>query len=166
MSVSPSILLRPLFATLLLAGTAAAQCQFSGLATQPAGPSCNIGPTGCCAIPSAPTQLLVQLDPAACAVDFTVLALEGCCGVTVPLRLVAIGTVPANVPLPQFGIGCTLWLQPDVILVQSGAPLSIVIPPLLPPLTFLAQAAAVIQDPFGQPRVVVTLSDAKAITLQ
>lgn len=160
------MLLPRMFAVAVLAGFAAAQCQFSSLSTQSAGAHCNIGPTGCCAIAGLPTQLRPALDVAACTVEFSVFAIEGCCGVTIPLRLVAIGTAPANVPLPQFGAACSLWLVPDVVLAQTGSSLSIAIPPTLPPLTFFAQAAAVVVDPFAVPAGVVTLSAAAAISLQ
>ncbi len=149
----------------LIAGMTPAQCQFTALTSQPIGTFCNMGSTGCCAIAGGPTQLEAQLDVTNCSLGLTVRAIEGCCGVTIPLRVVAIGTTLANVPLPQFGIGCTLWLQPTDFFVLSGATTALPIPPALPPLTFLAQGAAVVVDPFQLPAL-VTLTSAQAITLQ
>jgi len=153
-------------AALALASTAAAQCQFSSLSAQSAGAFCNISSTGCCAIPSAPCQLLPLLDVTNCTVVFTVHQLEGCCGITVPFRFLAIGMTPAVIPLPGFGPTCTLWLVPDQFFVMTTATIAIPIPPTLPPLTFQAQGAALVNDPFGPVNPVMTISGALAISLQ
>jgi len=150
-----------------LALGAAAQCQFSSLTTQSAGGFCNMSSTGCCAIPTAPTQLLPALDVPNCRLNFTVWALEGCCGLSVPIRFLAIGMTPAVIQFPQFGPNCTMWLVPDLFFVMvSTDTVSLPIPPSLPPVTFLAQGAAVVNDPFGPVSVLMTFSNAAAVTLQ
>jgi hypothetical protein len=157
---------RSLLVSLLCAGAAAAQCQFSSVSAQSAGPYCNLGPTGCCAIAQQPTLLRPTLEVTTCRLNVEVSALEGCCGVTVAVRLLALGAAPANLPLPQFGSGCALWLQPDVILVQQAATFSLAIPPTLPPVTFLAQGCAVITNTLFPAPTVLTLSNALALSLQ
>ena len=152
---------------LVMATTAAAQCQFTGLAVQSFGMFCNTGPTGCCAIVSSPTTLSFGLDGSSCTLNVEVNALEGCCGVAVLARIVAFGASPAAVPLPQFGPGCTLWVQPVEFREQSGALAQIPLPPTLPPgIQFFAQAGALILNPVPAPNLVVTLSGGQAVTLQ
>jgi len=144
---------------------AAAQCPFSSLSVQSAGASCNLQPTGCCAIVSGPTQLNATLAVTPCALDLEVPAIEGCCGVAVPARLLVLGDAPTAVPLPNFGPSCTLWVLPGVALVLTlGDRFTLPIPPALPPITFLAQAAAIHTSPFGPP--VVTFTEAKALSLR
>src|SRR5262245_21904187 len=155
-----------LAAALSLATAATAQCQFSSLSSQSAGAFCNIPSTGCCAIASSPTQLQPALNVTACTVEFTVRQIEGCCGMAVPFRFLAIGMTPAVIPLPEFGPTCTLWLVPDQFFVMTTATISIPIPPTLPPLTFQAQGAALVIDPFGPVNPVMAISGALAISLQ
>jgi len=145
---------------------AAAQGPFTSVSLTSAGPSCNLQPTGCCAVVSAPTQMLATLDVTQSVLSIAVPAVVGCCGVAVPVRLLAIGTAPAVIPLPAFGQGCTLWLQPAAVLALVGSDTFVLpIPPTLtPPLVFLAQAAAVHTQTFGP--TIVTLSAAESITLQ
>jgi hypothetical protein len=144
---------------------AAAQCPFSSLSVQSAGASCNLQPTGCCAIVSGPTQLNATLAVTPCALEMQVPAVEGCCGVVVPARILVLGDVLTAVPFPNFGPTCTLWVLPGVALVLTlGDSFSLAIPPALPPITFLAQAAAIHTSPFGPP--VVTFSEAKALSLR
>jgi hypothetical protein len=157
---------RSLLVSLLWSGAAAAQCQFSSVSAQSAGPYCNLGPTGCCAIAQQPTLLMPTLEVNTCRLNLQVFALEGCCGVTVAVRLLAIGTASANLPLPQFGSGCALWLQPDVILVQQAPSFVLAIPPTLPPLAFLAQGSAIITNTLFPSPTVFTLSNALTLSLQ
>ena len=145
---------------------AAAQSPFTSVSMTSAGASCNLQPTGCCAIVSAPLEIFATLDVTQSVLRLAVPAVVGCCGIAVPVRLLAIGTAPAVIPLPGFGQGCTLWLQPAAVLaLVNGDTFNLPIPATLPPpLVFLAQAAAVHIDPFGP--TVVTLSAAEQITLQ
>jgi hypothetical protein len=108
--------------------------------------------------------LVSSLDVANQNVQIEVVAVEGCCGVAVQFRALALGTQPAIVPLPEFGAGCTLHLAPVVLLAATANPFVIHLPPGLPPLTFLAQAAAYITDPFSPG--VITLTHGFAIALQ
>jgi len=163
----PTALAAALAPALLLATTAAAQCQFTGIAVQSYGTFCNTGPTGCCAIVSSPTTLSFGLDVTSCALAVEVNALEGCCGVAVLARVVAFGSSQAAVPVPQFGPGCTLWVQPVEFRDQGSALAQIPLPPTLPPgIQFFAQAGALILNPFPAPNLVVTLSHGQAVTLQ
>jgi hypothetical protein len=144
---------------------AVAQSPFTSVSLTSAGPSCNLQPTGCCAVVSAPTEMFATLDTTQSVLRLAVPAVVGCCGVAVPVRLLAIGTAPAVIPLPQFGLGCTLWLQPVAVLALVGSDTFVLpIPSTLQPLTFLAQAAAVHTQTFGP--TVVTLSAAESIALQ
>jgi hypothetical protein len=159
-------LTRSLAAALLCASAALAQCPFNTVTAQSVGPFCNTGPTGCCAIVSSPTILAPTLDVTTCALDLEVSALEGCCGVTVAVRLLALGATTANIPLPQLGAGCALWVQPDAILVQQSSPFRLAIPPGLLPFTFFAQSSAIITNVLFPAPTVVTLSEALALSLQ
>lgn len=150
---------------LLLATGAAAQCQFSTLTLRTVGPFCNMGSTGCCAIVQQPTVLAGALDTSRCELAMQVRALEGCCGVAVQARILVLGAAPATLPLPSLGRGCTLWVQPDALLLLLGSDtFALPIPPRLPPITLLAQAAAMITSPFSSP--LWTLTDAQAVALQ
>jgi hypothetical protein len=138
--------------------------QIQSLSVTSIGAFCNMGSTGCCAVPSQPTALVPSLDVAAQRVLFDVAALEGCCGVAVPLRALALGTQQVLVPLPELGSTCTLHLAPVVLVAGVSNPFVLQLPPGLGSFTFLAQAAAVVTDPWGPG--VVTLTDGLAITLQ
>jgi hypothetical protein len=158
--------LLPLLAALWLSSAAIAQCPFNSITAQSVGPFCNLGPTGCCAVVQQPTLLVPTLNVSPCALDLEVQALEGCCGVTVSMRLLALGLTTANIPLPQLGRGCALWVQPDVILAQVTSPFRLQIPPALPPFTFYAQASAVITNTLFPMPLVITLSDGLQLSLQ
>lgn len=151
---------------LALATTATAQCPFTSITARSVGPSCNLGPTGCCAIAEQPTILAPALDVSACSLDLEVRALEGCCGVTVAVRLLALGAGTANIPLPQLGAGCALSVAPATILAQQAPVFRLAIPPTLQAFTFHAQACAVITNTQFPAPTVVTLSDGLALTLQ
>ena len=116
--------------------------QFSSLTTTSIAPGCNLGWTGCCAVAQAPATLQLTLDGTAQRLDVAVQALEGCCGVSVVLRALALGTAQVAVPLPEFGAGCTLHVQPDVLLATTGASFSLQLPPNVATLGFLAQGLA------------------------
>ena len=154
-----------LFAAALAAGLSL-PAQFQSVTAQIIGDGCNLGPTGCCAVVQSPTTLTTTLDPLTNQLRLNVNALEGCCGVAVPLRLLVIGTQPAFVPLPGFGGTCALHVAPVALFATTADHFLFNLPPL-PPLSFLAQAGAWITSPF--PRLgtsVVTFTDGLAITLQ
>lgn len=125
-----------------LLATAPLLAQFSSVTATPVAPGCNLGWSGCCAVPSAPATLEFTLDTNAQRLDVTVAALEGCCGVTVPLRVLALGTTSAAVPLPQFGVGCTLHVTPAVLLASVVPTFSLQLPASPATLGFLAQGLA------------------------
>src|SRR5262245_39333900 len=150
----------------VLATTAVAQCQFTSIAVQSFGMFCNAGPTGCCRVQSFPTSLTLGLDASMCALEVEIGALEGCCGVGVLAPVLASGSSPAAVPVPQFGPGCMLWVQPIEFRGQTTAQDRIPLPPTLPPgIQFFAQAGALIWSPLPAPSLVVTLTGAQAVTL-
>lgn len=93
-------------------------------------------------------------------------AFESCCGVTVAVRLLAIGTAPADIPLPQLGSGCGLWVRPDTIRVGQAPTFVLAIPPTLTPFTFYAQSSAIITNLLFSAPTVVTLSSGLALSLQ
>ncbi|MBK8095739.1 MAG: hypothetical protein IPK26_01445 [Planctomycetes bacterium] len=150
-----------LFAT---AAIAAAQCQFQSVTATSIGRACNVGPTGCCLVMARPTLLIPALDTGNCRLDLGVNALEGCCGVTVVARVVVLGDQQAATPFPQFGRDCMLHIAPLAVLIATPD-VQLPIPSTLPPLTFLAQGAALIQAPFGMNEV-MTFTDALAISLR
>lgn len=140
--------------------------QFQTVTTQVIGDGCNLGPTGCCAVVQSPTTLTASLDPLNQQLRLDVNALEGCCGIAVPLRLLVIGTQPAFVPLPGFGSTCALHVAPVALFATTADHFLFNLPPL-PPLSFLAQAGAWITSPFPSLGTsIVTFTDGLAITLQ
>jgi hypothetical protein len=153
-----------LFSVAVLASAVAvpAQC-FQSVTTKSIGPSCNFGSTGFCLVVSRPTMLDVALGAAPCTLEMQVDIFEGC-GATVPLRAIAIGVQPANLPLPQLGEGCALHLVPIVIVPTTAKPLVLDLPPGLPPFGFLAQALAVSVPPLEP--AYLTLSDGLSIELR
>ena len=154
-----------LFAAVLAAGLSL-PAQFQTVTTQSIGDGCNLGPTGCCAVVQSPTTLTASLDPATNQLRMDVNALEGCCGIAVPLRLLVIGTQPAFVPLPEFGSTCVLHVAPVALFATTANHFLFDLPPL-PPLSFLAQAGAYITSPWPGPGAdLLTFTDGFAITLQ
>ena len=151
-----------LFAVALAASSLPAQYQT--LTAQSIGAGCNIGSTGCCDVVGMPTVLAPTLDTTTNRLLFTIDALEGCCGVTVQLRALALGTQQVLVPLPEFGSLCSLHVAPIVLLAATGNPFVVLLPPSGPPVTLLAQGAAFITDPWTPG--VMTLTGGLAITLQ
>jgi hypothetical protein len=162
--MSQPSLSRLLASTLLAAAPLAAQ--FTSVTSTPVAPGCNQWFTGCCAIASMPASLQLALDSTAQRLDVTVTALEGCCGVAVPLRALALGTAPAAVPLPEFGAACTLHVQPAVLLATAGTTFSMQLPPSVATLGFLAQGLAWQTWSFGPPAERFLFTDAYAVTLQ
>jgi hypothetical protein len=127
-----------LFAALVTFGPALAQCQFTGLSASTYGQGCNP------VFNNSPITLSGSLDINACSLDITVGGFAGCCNTFTAGRLLVLGDQPASVPLPQFGAGCTLLVNPAVILFAPGASVSQFSLPLsnaLPPLTVYAQGS-------------------------
>lgn len=155
----------PAVAVFVLALTASSlPAQYQSLSTQSIGASCNFGSTGCCAIASQPTVLVPTLDTTTNRLLFAINAVEGCCGVAVQLRALALGTQQVLVPLPEFGTLCVLHVAPIVLLAQTSNSFVVPLPTSGPPLTFLAQGAAFITDPWSPG--VMTLTGGLALTLQ
>jgi hypothetical protein len=155
-----------LLSLLALAASLPAQCLFTTVATQPIGPGCNVGSTGFCKIVGMPTTLAATLDVTNCALDVQVHLFESC-GVTVPLRLLVLGFQPMTIPLPDFGLSCTLHLAPIAILAGTSGPFSLPLPPATPAFSFLMQGAALSLAPFGgQGADTLTFSDALQVDLQ
>lgn len=148
------------------AAAAPAQCLFTSVATQSIGPGCNVGSTGYCKVVGLPTTLEVSLDTTNCRLDVAVNLFEAC-GVQVPFRLLAVGFAPAAVPLPEFGMGCTLHLAPIGVLTQASGPFAIDLPPGVQQLSFLVQGAAMSLAPVGgQGADSLTFSDGLQVDLQ
>lgn len=57
---------------------------------------------------------------ACCELDIFVPAIEGCCGVTVPGRVLVLGKQPILVPLPDYGFGSELHVMPSMALLTTG----------------------------------------------
>jgi len=124
----------------VFAAGSTAQCQFSSVSQQTYGTGCNPVFLG-----NNPL-LAVRLDPQTCTVSMQVTAFSGCCNTLLRDRLLAIGLTPVNVPLPQFGPGCTLLASLDQLFiqpVQAGDTFVLTVPSGLPlGFVFYAQAAA------------------------
>ncbi len=155
-------LLLPLV-TALASSVASAQCLFTTVTAQSVGPSCNFPSTGGCAIPSVPVSLTPTLDTGNCTLSIAVNAFEGC-GATVPLRVLALGFQPVAVPLPEFGLGCTLHVLPVVMLANASGPFVLPLPNGVASLGFLAQGAVISVPPFSSG--FVALSDGLSVSLQ
>ena len=110
------------FLGLALTAATPSQCLFTSVSAQPVGQGCNSGHTGLCMIPGFPSTLIPELDTTNCELDVTVTALVGCGGVTVPLRVLAVGFLPTFVPLSMFGSGCALQVDPIALLASTGPP--------------------------------------------
>lgn len=126
-----------LFLVAAIASDANAQCQFTSVSTQTYG-------LGCGQVFSVPPSISAQLDPVACSLGIRVQAFAGCCNTFLRNRILALGITQANQPLPQIAIGCTLLVNPDVMLWQStamGDTFVLAIPPGLTSFTFHGQGA-------------------------
>lgn len=141
-----------------------AQCLFQTVTTHSIGPSCNLGSTGFCAIPSVPSTLTTTLDTMNCKLIVQVNQFEGC-GASVPLRLLVLGTQQVVVSLPEFGPGCTLHVAPMILLAGTTGPFSLDLPPGVASMSFLGQGAALSHFPMTTPDV-LTFTEGLAISLQ
>lgn len=155
-------LLLPL-ATVLATSAASAQCLFTSVTAQSVGPSCNFPSPGLCLIMTPPVSLTPSLDSTNCTLSIEVNAFEGC-GATVPLRVLALGFQQVAVPLPEFGLGCTLHVLPLVLLATTSGAFVLSLPPSTSSLGFLAQGAVISLPPFGAG--IFALSDGLSINLQ
>jgi hypothetical protein len=128
-----------LFASALLAATAAAQCSFASVSLSSYGQPCM-------PVFATPATLGGGLDTSACTLGLTVNATQGCCNTVLVGRLLALGLQSTNQPLPFLGAGCTLLAQPDVILFlpSSAGPTFVLQLPrtLSGPAVLFAQGAA------------------------
>ncbi len=150
----------------LTASTLPAQCLFTTVTTQSIGPSCNAPSTGFCAIAAIPASLSTLLDTANCSLEVAVNAFSGC-GATVPLRFLVLGTQPAAVPLPEFGLGCMMHVAPAILLATTTSSFPLNLPPNVASLNFLAQGAALSTFAFpGSSWNVLAFTAGLAISLQ
>jgi hypothetical protein len=141
-----------------------AQCLFQSVTTQSVGPSCNVGSTGFCAIPSVPSTLTTTLDTMNCKLIVQVNQFEGC-GASVPLRLLVLGTQQVAVSLPEFGPACMLHVAPMILLAGTTGPFSLDLPPGVTSLSFFEQGAALSHFPLTTPDV-LTFTEGLAVSLQ
>jgi len=128
----------PALLTLPAMGAAVGQCQFTSVALQ------NYG-LGCGFVFSMPPSITAQLDPVTCTLGIRVTAFAGCCNSFLRDRLLVLGLTPANVPLPQVALGCTLLVNPITFVwqaVSAGDTFHLALPPGLGGFTFHAQGAA------------------------
>lgn len=153
----------PVLALLATTAFAPAQCLFTTVTQSSVGPSCNWASTGFCAVAALPAWLLSTLDVPNCRLEIEVNAFSGC-GASVPIRVLVLGLQPATVPLPDFGLGCTLHVQPDLFFAQGNGPFLIDLPPGVQTFTFFAQGAAFSVPPL-QPDGWWTFSDGVQVDL-
>lgn len=124
-----------LLALAMSVSCAVAQCPFQTVAVQTYGQGCN-------AVFAALPTLTFALDASACQLTANVSSFPGCCNTFRVGSLLALGDQPVNVPLPQFGPGCTLLASPAILLFvpnAAGTSFALNLPPALPPLTFHGQ---------------------------
>ncbi len=128
------------FAAALLAPFAVAQCPFHTVTAQSYGQGCN--PVFAGQIPT----VAIALDATACSLDAAVGAFGGCCNTYLVGHLLVLGPQQVAVPLPGFGVGCTLLADPAIVLfapAMVGGTFTLPLPTVaLPPLTFFVQGAA------------------------
>lgn len=116
---------------------AQARCQFNTVQARSTGPGCNP------VFQTIPT-LTPRLDVTTCTLQIQVTAFSGCCNSFLRNRVLVLGDGPQNLPFPQIGQGCVLWVNPITFLwlpSSGGDTFLLPIPPALPPLTLHAQAA-------------------------
>ena len=159
--------MKPIVSLLAFSISAMAPAQsFSSVTTQVIGAGCNVGSTGYCKNVGVPTTTAFTLDGANHALAIEVNLFEAC-GVTVPLRAVAVGFAPISVPLPDLGLGCELHVVPDLILTSATNPLRLSLPHGLPTLWLFTQAIALsLAPPGGQGSDGFTLSEGRLVSLQ
>ncbi len=148
------------FCASLLAASLAAQCPYVSATQQSYGLPCG-------SVFSVPPLIAARLDVPQCTLRLQVNAYTGCCNTFLRARVVVLGLQPTSIPLPQFGLGCTLWTQPLASLYQptaSGDTFPIPLPPGLPPITLHAQGVGVYVT-FGV-QYDLMLTDGAAITLR
>ncbi|HLQ38843.1 MAG TPA: hypothetical protein VK348_13625 [Planctomycetota bacterium] len=144
-----------------VAAMAPAQCSFSSVQLSAYGSGCN-------PVFSTNPTLGGTLDVTNCTLGLTVVAFGGCCNTFLRAFVLAIGAQPANTPLPQLGVGCTLLASPDVLLFQAnsaGPTFTLAIPPGLPPLSFRAQSGAIYFTTIGF-STDVALTEGETVALQ
>jgi hypothetical protein len=76
----------------------------------------------------------------------------GCCNTYRIGNLLVLGDQPAAVPVPLFGLNCTLLNSAVVVLFQpadQGTTFNLPLPPTLPPVTLYAQGASLYFTTFG-----------------
>lgn len=128
-----------LAAGLALGASASAQCTVSGVSFTAYGAACNpvFGP-----VPA----LAGSWTAGSCTIRLTLTGFQGCCNTFVSQRMIAIGTAPANVPLPGVGPGCSLYVVPDLFLLTvpgAQSTFDFLLPPGMPSVTVFAQGAIV-----------------------
>lgn len=99
---------------------------------------------GCNPVFQQPPEITAGLDSSGRVLTITVDGFPGCCNTFLVQRLIAFGFGPAQLPLPWFGAGCKLLVDPlftVVLPAPSGSEASFLLPPGLPPLTFYTQGA-------------------------
>ncbi|MGE3174893.1 MAG: hypothetical protein AB7O97_19860 [Planctomycetota bacterium] len=131
-------ILRSVAALAATAAVLSAQCQFTSVSLQ------NYG-SGCSEVFGFYPTLRFELDQTNCTLAVTVDADSGCCNTFLQATAIVLSVRQAGVPLPLADPLCTLLVQPDTILIQSGpvaTPFVLPLPPTMPPASFLAQGVA------------------------
>ncbi len=105
---------RWVFVLAVLGLPVSAQCTVSSVTFTPYGQGCNpvfgVGP---------PT-LSGSFDPGLCVARLALDGFSGCCNTYLWNRLLAIGVAPASVAVPTVGQGCTLLVDPFLVLSFPG----------------------------------------------
>ena len=124
-------------ATLTLSLPLSAQCPISGATFQSYG-------SGCTSVTVNGATLTGTFDKSNCTLSFTTSAFGGCCNTYLRDFVWVVGGQKASVPMPYFGKGCTLLVQPLLVVVTPGttATLNAKVPTGTNTGTFLMQSAA------------------------
>ncbi len=126
------------FLLVMNALSAQSVCPVQSIITQHYGAGCN-------PVFQDPPEIEAKLDTQNCEVVIQIKAFPGCCNTFLQGRILVLGVAPSKIPLPGIGLGCTLLVNPVIILLlpaSAGDEVHISLPPGFPPGTFYAQGAA------------------------
>lgn len=115
-----------------------AQCGPNGGAFVPYGHGCNT-------VFGTPPSLSGSYDHLTCTASITLTGSPGCCNTYLQSRILALGFSAANVPVPQIGPTCVLYVNPVIFLtLEPGNPtLQVSVPASFIGATLYAQGANV-----------------------
>ena len=100
----------------LTTSLAVSQCAFTTVTATAYGQPCSVWQ-----LANQMPAISVSLDASNCTLGLDVTAFPGCCNSFLTGRVLVLGLAPIAVPVPQFGVNCTMLTSPDVILFQQSS---------------------------------------------